>query len=177
MKIFIAAALLVLTVELPTGQDPTSNSDATWSPTVAGLRGRLLATPYSVEGRRQLALDLEVENIADGLNPISLSWTTPASDSLLELSLEREDGTPIPKRAEAGNEFSTGRYLVQIPRHSAIRISVSKAAYEYQPGRSRRFRPTWFFSWDIPSEVRLYLRGSLRASAIVHLELQRVRIQ
>jgi hypothetical protein len=112
-------------------------------------------------GRPQLRIDLELENVSDSASPIELAWANLGSD--VELSLEGENGTVVPRSAVAGNEFSFPPYTLRIPVDSAVRITISPAAYEYVPAGAKLLRPLTFQAWDLSqaSAAKLYLKGKV----------------
>ena len=68
--------------------------DARWSPAVKGLRGRLIAEASERNGKPQVRLSLELENVSDGIEPIAFWWGYLGD--MLVLGLEDESGKPAP---------------------------------------------------------------------------------
>jgi hypothetical protein len=133
-----------------------------WSAVVRGLRGRLVTTKASDSaGRPQLRLDLELENVTDSAAPIEIFWGD--FGSMLRLELEDEAGTVLPKDAVGGSFASGPPHWLAVPVSSAIRMTISKAAYEYVPGGRVLLRPMTFQAWAVPATRtgKVFLRGTL----------------
>lgn len=139
---------------------PTS-TNAGWSPTVQGLRGRLVLTKAGDAPKPQVRIDLEIENVSDSATPIELWWADPST--IIELTLEDAQGTVIPKSAMPGSYAAGPPTWLSVPVSSATRFTLSKGAYEYGTGGRVTLRPTTFQGWmSMPAPpARLFLRGKL----------------
>jgi hypothetical protein len=129
---------------------------------VGGLRGRLIATPFrDARHHAQLELGLELENVGDQAEPITIATMNPSS--IVELVLEDADGKPLEQEHPPGNEISLPPYALRIPVSSVLRMRLSAAAYEHQPSGVTLLRPFTFQAWKIPSEHGpLFLRGTIK---------------
>jgi hypothetical protein len=131
-----------------------------WSDVVSGLRGRLIATPVPDTRGPQVKIELELENVTNNPDPIAIWWTdwTP----MLKLSLE-DEAFPLNGLQPGGNRpVLPGQWLI-LPRQSSLRMTVSKAAYEYVKPQTVWFRPTVFQGWLLPESrtSKLYVSGTL----------------
>jgi hypothetical protein len=135
-----------------------------WSPTVDGLRGRLVVTPASDAGHRaQLRIELELENTSDRADPLAFVAGNPSQ--VIELTLEDEAGKRIERAGVGGNELTIPAYTLQLPVASTLRMTLSPAAYEYAP-RGVMLRPFSFQAWDLPAKHgKLYLRAKFKPLA------------
>jgi len=145
-------------------QDPAaSETMGAWSPAVGGLRGRWIAKAVKdSRGTPQLRLDVELENVTGVAGPIEIWWGD--FGETLRLTLEDEAGVDQKQPSlMAGSVMVSAPFWLPVTGN-AMRICVTKGAYEYpQPGH-KVLRPVAFQSWDIPIERtgHLYLRGRLR---------------
>ena len=133
-----------------------------WSAVVDGIRGRLITTPRTEDGRPQVQIDLELENVSDLGNPIEISWTDVHNQ--LELSLEDENGIAAGGAIKpAGNHMTPTPFWLQLPSETLIRFTVSSGAYEYFPDGRVWLRPLPFSAWFMTENRgrKLYLRGRL----------------
>jgi hypothetical protein len=124
--------------------------DPAWSPTVRGLRGRLIATASEdARHRPQLRLELELENVSDRAAPIALAWSD--LEDMLALAVVDDHGAAIEQSHPGGNRISGPPFVLLLPVASALRVTISPAAYEYLPGGRTSLRPLTFQAWDVPS--------------------------
>ena len=133
-----------------------------WSAVVDGIRGRLITTPRTEDGRPQVQIDLELENVSDLKNPIEIPWTDVRNH--LELSLEDENGIAAGGDIKpAGNHMTPLPYWLKLPSETLIRFTISSGAYEYFPDGRVWLRPLPFHAWLMTENRgrRLYLRGKL----------------
>ncbi len=131
-----------------------------WSPTVDGIRARLVATPATdAQKKPQLELWLEIENVSDTDGGIGLPWGYVGE--MLQLALE-DDGKPVTTAGVGGSHASGPPYVVALPVGATLRVPISKNAYEYPSGTKVMLRPLTFQAWDIPAKHgKLTLRGKL----------------
>jgi hypothetical protein len=137
-----------------------------WSADVAGVRGRLLATPaQTTDGPRQLRLEVELENVSDVAAPIEIWWTDV--EGAVTFSLEDEAGNAVPETGIGGNHLSPLGHWLRLESRSATRMVVTPAAYEYVRPGVTLLRPVTFQAWDLsqPSTAKLYLRARLAPGA------------
>jgi hypothetical protein len=114
-----------------------------WSAVVDGIRGRLITTPRTKDGRPQVQIDLELENVSDLGNPIEIPWIEVHNH--LELSLEDENGTAAGGALKpAGNHMTPPPFWLQLPAETLIRFTISSGAYEYFPDGRVWLRPLPF---------------------------------
>jgi hypothetical protein len=143
-------------------QAPAAHAEE-WSPAVEGVRGRLILTPDEANGRPQLRVELELQNVSDNGLPIEISWG--GLGSMLQLSLEDESGKVVPPAGIGGNELSPPQRWLQLPVNSSLRVTISKSAYEYVPGPAGRtlLRPVSLQAWDLPKTrgAKLFLKAKL----------------
>ena len=135
-----------------------------WSPVVHGLRGRLIVTATTdVIHRPQWKLELELQNVTDLAEPISLSANLPSQ--MVELVLEDEAGKPIPRAAVPGNEITPPPYVLNLPVASTLRMTLSSEAIAYGT-KIPLLRPFAFQAWWLPAKHgKLYLSAKLRPAA------------
>ena len=133
-----------------------------WSAVVDGIRGRLITTPRTEEGRPQVQIHLELENVSDLGNPIEIRWTDVRSH--LQLSLEYDNRVAAAGYIEpGGNHMTPSPFWLQLPSESSMRFTISSGAYDYLSDGRVWLRPLPFRAW-IMTENRgrkLYLRGKL----------------
>ena len=122
-----------------------------------GLRARLIATPHG----RDLALDLEIENVSDVGNPMEIWWDD--LDGILRLSLDTDAGA-VATAGIGGSHASPPPYWLMLPVSSKLTISITPNAYEDVSGTRTMFRPLTFQGWDMPAG-KLYLHGELAPPA------------
>ncbi len=166
----VLAALALLAFGGPgSAQSPTSatGSDAndSWSATIDGVRGRLLATAIDAAGTAQLRLECELENVREAANPIEINWGT-LSEDVLQMTVENEAGVALPQLHPGGNRRGVDPFWLEIPDGSSIRFTISRAAFEYMPGRVW-LRPLTFIAWEVPTDgkAKYYMRGKLTPRA------------
>ena len=138
-------------------------SEPVWSKAMQGVRGRIIATPtHDAAGRPQLELDLVLENVSDLAAPIEIAWGS--FGGMLKLTLEDEAGKVVPPHGVGGNEMTIPTRWLQLPLSSALRMNVSRAAYEYVSATRTMLRPVSWQAWDLPSPrtSKLYLRVELK---------------
>ena len=130
-----------------------------WSPAVDGLRGRLVASPYTAaKGRTQMGLALDLENTGDA--PIDLVWGDPGE--LVKFDLADEKGAPVPPEHPGGNSIVGPPTRKSVAPKKSIRLPLSKGAYEYVALERVLLRPFAFQAWFLPSAgVKLQLRADL----------------
>ncbi len=163
----LARAALLVTLMLPTMADAKRpklelrvvGQLGPWSPAVDGLRGRLVASPYTgAKGRTQLGLALDLENTSDA--PIDLVWGDPGE--LVKFDLADEKGAPVPPAHPGGNSIVGPPPRKSVAPKKSIRIPLSKGAYEYVALERVLLRPFAFQGWFLPSAgVKLQLRADL----------------
>lgn len=138
-----------------------ASTNAGWSPTVQGLRGRLVLTKAGNAAKPQVRIDLEIENVSDSATPIELWWADPST--IIDLSLVDARGTVLPKLALPGSYATPPPAWLSVPVNSATRFTLSKGAYEYVPGGRVMLRPTTFQGWtmNLDQAGHLLLRGKL----------------
>lgn len=155
------AALLAASVPATAAPKPPPRADA-WSPSVEGLRGRLVLTPtQDTNHRPQLQIALELENTSDSAAPLAISAGNPSQ--MLQLTLEDEAGKGLAHDAVGGNELTLPPYVLALPVRSMLRMTLSPAAYEYVPSGVTLLRPFALVAWDMPAKRagKLYLRATL----------------
>ena len=151
------AAVLSIAVALVA---PARASADAWSPSVDGLRARLIATTYQDDQRRaQVRVELELENTSDRGSPIELTWR--ALDDMVGLTLEDASGAPIPEAHPGGNSISPLPFTLALPHASTLRVTLSRAAVEYVPSGKVLLRPFALVAWSIARPTGLALRGTL----------------
>jgi hypothetical protein len=162
----LATLVLVAVCQARADQSSASQTrldgNESWSPVVDGLRGRMFVTAFEAGGRPQLRIDVELENLRDGLGPLEIPWREPPS-SLFELSLEDQAGTAIPRMRTGGNEWSSGRYWLAIPMASSIRMTIARTALEHLADGRTLLRPFTDAAWDLSTvgSPQYYLRAML----------------
>lgn len=120
-----------------------------WSPTVEGIRARLVSTPTTDASKRtQVEIWLEVENVSDTDGGIPLPWGYVGD--MLQFTVEDDAGKVVQGAGVGGSYASGGPYLVALPVGATLRVPVSKGAYEYPAGGKIYFRPLTFQAWDLP---------------------------
>ncbi len=137
-----------------------SEAAPAWSPTVEGVRARLVATAtIDASKKPQVEIWLEIENVSDTDGGIGLPWGYVGD--MLQLVLE-EDGKPATTAGVGGSHASGPPYVVALPVGATLRVPVSKNAYEYPSGTKMMFRPLTFQAWDIAQKHgKLTLHGKL----------------
>lgn len=132
-----------------------------WSKPQDGVRGRLVITPGAhADNHSQITISLELENVSDVGTPITIAAGSPST--MLELSLEDENGKTIPRTAVGGNELAILQYVQALPWRSSLRIELASNAYEYVPSGRVLLRPFSLTAWEIPAKHgKLYLSGKL----------------
>ena len=135
--------------------------DARWSPAVKGLRGRLIAEASERNGKPQVRLSLELENVSDGIEPIAFWWGYLGD--MLVLGLEDESGKPAPQDHPGGNHIDRPPYALLIPMQSSIRVTFADGAYEYLPSGQVLLRPFAFVAWNFDKTQvgKRYLRATI----------------
>lgn len=148
----VAASLVLCSV--------AAAAPATWSPSVDGVRARLVVTPATDAQRRpQLAIALELENTSDVANPLPISWG--AYGDMVRFELEDEQGRVLPRLALPGNELSPAPVTLQLPVASTLHVQLTGNAIEYVPNGKALLRPLVFPGWDLPAKPgKLYLRAT-----------------
>jgi hypothetical protein len=120
---------------------------------VDGVRARLIATPSP---NHQTALDLELQNVSDVGNPIEIWY----QDMSLALPLELETAAGPVEHAGTGASITMPPpYWLELPGGSTLRIPITRAAYEDDPGQPALFRPIEDQAWEVPA-APLFLRGT-----------------
>jgi hypothetical protein len=161
-----AASRLTSTAEVL----PPSATEGQWSSVVDGLRGRLIATAQTLEGKPQVQIDVELENVSDG--SIAIQWWD--AESALSYSLEADDGP-----ATADEIFPGGSHwipnkssLLFVPSRTSMRMTAVTQAYEYLANGGVLLRPETFHAWIIPKTPtqKLFLRGRFQTGGVTGSE-------
>jgi hypothetical protein len=148
----------------------TPQAPPAWSPVVEDLRGRLIVTSFQECGsqgplsvfkhancRTQAKLELELENVGDGIEPLAIAMSR--WKSIVGLVAEDANGKELDAGEGGGNEFGVVPFALQITARTKLRVTL--AASLYQSGWIFPFHMSTF--WKIPeSHGTLYLRGSIR---------------
>jgi hypothetical protein len=153
----IVATLSLATVVAPA----TCNAQAgAWSQTVSGVRGRLVIVPQDSEGRPQIRVDLELENLREVANNVEIWWSN--AGLMLDFQLEDEQGTPIAKGAAFGNEAQPFPTWLILPHASALRVTLFPVGLA-----GRQFRLPNFQEWDLSHQPTgtLCLRATFKPRA------------
>jgi hypothetical protein len=132
-----------------------------WSPTVSGLRGRLVASAGDGTAPRVVRVELELENVSDVANPIEIYWDI---DAVLSFSLTDEAGTEIETTPTMVSIQRVFPYWLALPPDSTLRIDITTTGYGMVP------RPSVvvglphdaFWQLDATDTPRRLLRGVLR---------------
>ena len=162
VEVLMTRATLVLLAVLAApsaSAAPAAPAAPPWSPVVAGVHGRLIATAAKdPAGHAQVRLELELENTSDSAAPIAIGWGSLSG--MVQLTLEDESGKAIEEDHVGGNEISGPPFALQLPVSSTLRVTLSPAAYEYVPAGRTMLRPFSLKAWDLPAKpTKLYLRA------------------
>ena len=111
-------------------------------------------------------LDLEPENVSNFGDPIEIRRRDLSS--VLRLSLEDKEGRAVPPVHEGGGGVGTNPFWLELPLHSAMRITSIEEQRSSTTGRRQgkvHLRPFTGQSWDLtPKEAAgIFVRGTLGA--------------
>jgi hypothetical protein len=141
--------------------------DDGWSPTVDGLRGRLIATKTKdANGRAELKLDLELDNVSSSKKPVEIWWGD--FNEMLHFALDDQTGKELPGDAAGGNYLSGPPHWLTVASGKPVRLTISETSYEYVPSGVTLFRPLTFQSWEVSKNAasKMFARASLTPSKI-----------
>jgi hypothetical protein len=137
-----------------------------WSPVVEGVRGRLVATALvDANGKPQLAVDLDLENVSDMGNPIEI-YCGGDGQALVHFAAEDESGTALAQPSHMGGSYaSPPPFWLELLHGSSLHVTITKAAYEYVSPTDVLLRPKTFEAWPLPAQrtTKLYLRAKVVA--------------
>ena len=143
------------------GPASAAQADPGWSVVVDGVRGRLVVTRAPEHaGKPQLHIDLELENVRDTAMPAEIRWGS--FEDMVKFSLEDAAGRALPAIAPGGNSLAIPDYWQPLPIRAALRVPISRNAYEYVSAGRTLFRPLVFQAWELtdPPPGPLYLRAT-----------------
>jgi hypothetical protein len=124
-----------------------------WSPSVDGVRGRLIFAPDSeFSGTTPPAVCLEIQNTSHDLAPKEIFFDP--SGGQLRWMLSDQAGVQIPQsRAAAADIFQPYPYWILLPFHSTLRFQVSVAGYAFWPNDGVALQLPGAF-WQVPGMKR-----------------------
>ncbi|HEY4177850.1 MAG TPA: hypothetical protein VGM90_13480 [Kofleriaceae bacterium] len=136
-----------------------------WSKTEQGVHARLIVeSTTDAQKHAQIAVSVEIENVGDVAGGLPLPWGDITE--MLTFTIEDANGKVVAGEAPGGNRLSPLPYIVPLPEHSTLRVSVTPSAIEYVPGGKTLFRPVTFQAWELPAKHGpLFVRATLTPHA------------
>ena len=160
---FASAVVLAMLAAVPAAAAPASAPiEGAWSPSVDGVRARLVVTPYvDASKHAQLSIAVEIENTSDRGMPITLAAGAPSQ--MLDLAVEDGQGKTIERSAIGGNELTPPPFVLALPVRSMLRVVIAPNALEYVPSGRVMLRPFSLTAWEVPAK-----HGAMVMKATLH---------